>query len=635
MNTKNLLVRITVMALLFSCFLPLIQGAASANSDPYISVKLVNTVGNSTELSLEITGNYQLKEKTDTITTGSYKLRAEKNSLVLYQGSESIYRGENLTFQPVEYGESSIIKVNNRPYLGDMKFILENGLFVRPINTLLLEDYLKGVVPREMPASWELEALKAQAIAARTYAMRYVSKLVDDTINYQVYGGYQWHDKSTRAVEETRGQLLEHQGSLVETVFSSSNGGTIEASGNLWNTVVYLDAKEDPFDPQNKWSLAIRKKQLELDGKDLFNPESWWATAKEMDQPLTSAMKAWLQQNGYENHDIKVVTIKDFSVHPDRTSGNRMKTGRLSLQLLIKHPQTGFLRHPDGSIRLVDWENSNLTAASIRRIMGGGNVFKSTLVDSIHTDGNSITIQGRGFGHGIGMSQYGANEMAKQGKKVEEILAFYYPGTSLTAEVTGPTIPVPDAKPIPVTPPITIPESSGEELALLQDIKLSTETFTIGDPKGIKIEYKLNHSASVDVRAYDANGVIRRVMQSGSNQSAGLKSLQWDGYGLGKGVYTVVIEARDEQGVVSNITAKIQFIEPVISRSTSQLVRKGVIKATVKVGLRATPDLKVKPTKVLSPGNAVEVLEKKDRWYKVKHGTTIGYVPDNYVQLVK
>ena len=77
-------------------------------------------------------------------------------------------------------------------YLGNIQFTIESQKYVRPINTLPLEDYLKGVVPGEMPAGWSVEALKAQAIAARTYVKTKAASVIDDTISYQAYDGYIW-----------------------------------------------------------------------------------------------------------------------------------------------------------------------------------------------------------------------------------------------------------------------------------------------------------------------------------------------------------------------------------------------------------------------------------------------------------
>ena len=112
---------------------------------------------------------------------------------------------------------------------------------------LYIEEYLKGVVPKEMPALWHMEALKAQTIAARTYALSNQSRVIDDTISYQVYGGAEGHINSDKAIAETNGLVLKYNNNLVSAVFSSSNGGVTELNSNVWttSTLPYFSIQED------------------------------------------------------------------------------------------------------------------------------------------------------------------------------------------------------------------------------------------------------------------------------------------------------------------------------------------------------------------------------------------------------
>ncbi|MDI3410740.1 SpoIID/LytB domain-containing protein [Bacillus sonorensis] len=112
-------------------------------------------------------------------------------------------------------------------------------------------------------ASWPLEALKAQAVAARTYSVSKIGQTVADTTAFQVYGGYSWSANSSKAVDQTKGKVLKYNGSLITAVYSSSNGGYTEASNEVWSSKVpYLIAKKDSMDPQNSWSLKLSKTQI-------------------------------------------------------------------------------------------------------------------------------------------------------------------------------------------------------------------------------------------------------------------------------------------------------------------------------------------------------------------------------------
>ncbi len=628
----NLIITL-ICTLLMQLLDPALSYAEEIPSSNLVSVKLVNNIGSMTSLSIDLTGDFQLKENSQSYSTSSLKVQTDQNALVLSKGSEILYRGSSITFLPDTYGVNSIIKVNSQPYLGQMQFVLENGLFIRPINTLPMEDYLKGVVPLEMPASWELEALKAQAIAARTYAVRRSNQVIDDSINFQVYGGYKWSEKSTRAVEETKGQVIQQNGQLIDALYSSSNGGMTEASESLWQPTSYLLSQTDPYDPQNKWSLSFQKTQIALEGKDLHHPETWWDQTREADPSISPSIKSWLQQNGYENHDLKLVRITNLIFHSDRTPGNRIKKGMMGLDFLAKHPNHGFLRNTDGSLQVIHKDFVDVPAPSLRKLLGGGNRFKSYFIDSLSDDNNSYAIHGRGFGHGVGMSQYGANEMSKQSKTAKDILAFYFSGTAITTvgkveqleselETATPTTPA-----IPVNPPVSAAEP-------VHNLKLSSPTFSLGSKEPITIQYTLQKPATISVRAYDEKGNIRRVIINNSSQSAENKIVSWDGYGLGVGIYTIVVEATDESGVKSNVTSKIEFVTASSFRSTG-LAKKGIIKSTVLVGVRPQPSFQAKPSKLLKNGDKVDIVGKNDRWLKVKFGSVIGFVPDNFIQTTK
>ncbi|MDQ7861576.1 SpoIID/LytB domain-containing protein [Peribacillus frigoritolerans] len=144
-------------------------------------------------------------------------------------------KGSYASFKVIPVKPDSSLSINGRPYQGSFSFTAEDG-YIRPINTVYMEDYLKGVVPLEMPALWHAEALKAQAIAARTYALRHQSTIIDDTVSYQVYGGAAGHYRTNSAIEQTKGMVIKHDGEIIEAFFSSSNGGMTESNSNVWSS---------------------------------------------------------------------------------------------------------------------------------------------------------------------------------------------------------------------------------------------------------------------------------------------------------------------------------------------------------------------------------------------------------------
>lgn len=279
------------------------------------------------------------------------------------------------------------------------------------INELPLESYLCRVVPSEMPASYELEALKAQAVCARSYACRQMQSYaypeyeahVNDSTDFQVYNNSPIQERSTRAVEETKGQVVRYQGQIVTTYYYSTSCGkttSTEAWGN----------------PQNETNQYL--KSVPVCGKDGDYEKSlpWYRWEAQISAPQLSAILC-----GNTGKDIGVVSSLEVT---------KKGPGDVAEQIVA----TG----EKGSIT-VDTENR------IRTALGGSGytITKNdgTVVDSmkllpsaffqVEKKGDVFIIKGGGFGHGIGMSQNGANEMAKQGSSYQEILQLFYQGVEI------------------------------------------------------------------------------------------------------------------------------------------------------------------------------------------------------------
>ncbi|MFZ5596177.1 MAG: SpoIID/LytB domain-containing protein [Bacillota bacterium] len=286
----------------------------------------------------------------------------------------------------------------DRLYRGNMEFRLASG-GITVINELPLEEYLYGVLPGEMPSSWPIEAQKAQAVAARSYALAnlgayssYGFDLMSGQMS-QVYGGYDAEQPAaTRAVDETRGMVLLCRGEPVSAFFHSSSGGYIENAEDVWrDPLEYISSKADPFDKNDKyynWLVDYDQKQLVSQlalKKALYNKPG-------MPERVFSAVD-----------DIRVLEMT--------ASGARVK--RMSIT------GTG----DDGSPMTVEIANAD----AVRSVLG----LKSALFTMKKTttpEGGlkSVSFTGSGYGHGLGMSQYGALGMANRGYNYRDILGYYY-----------------------------------------------------------------------------------------------------------------------------------------------------------------------------------------------------------------
>lgn len=268
------------------------------------------------------------------------------------------------------------------------------------INDLPLEEYLYSVVPSEMPGSWHNEALKAQAVVARTYALYSSKKHLPQGFDMlatdmdQVYLGYDHEAVQTnRVVDETSGQVLTYQGQFVLAAFHSSSGGYLGNCCDIWVAdLPYLRAKEDPYDINNQH----------------YN----WSTSKTNDELLRL----------FNGKGIKITELLDIEELQRDESGSR-----LIKMLIIGQDQAG-------NIQRVEVDKGD----KIRSLFG----LKSSLFD-LHKEYDPegvltrVTITGSGWGHGLGMSQYGAKGMAEKGYNYQDILKYYYPGAKIELDYGG------------------------------------------------------------------------------------------------------------------------------------------------------------------------------------------------------
>lgn len=293
--------------------------------------------------------------------------------------------------------------------------VYQGSLELRPgaggilvINQLPLEEYLKSVVPSEMPASYDMEALKAQAICARTYAVKQreehrlesLGADVDDSVNYQVYGNIAVQETSTEAVEETKGQVLCQNGEPIEAYYFSTSAG-VTSTDEIWGAeeaASWLKSVPCSFDSDQPWSR--------------------WQVRIPWDV-LQSAAAAHLGQEG-ALLDVAVTKRQESGA----VTGMNVVTEAGSFTLNEEYEIRQFLS-PSGC--MITEKNGAETE--------GGALLPSAYFDLTLNNGVSVTVTGRGYGHGVGMSQTAANEMAKQGYTCEEILDYFFKNVEIdTAE---------------------------------------------------------------------------------------------------------------------------------------------------------------------------------------------------------
>lgn len=249
--------------------------------------------------------------------------------------------------------------------------------------TMKLEAYLEGVVAGEMRNDWDVEALAAQAIIARTYTLQALEKgeltssgaqASTDIEEFQAYNAEAVNDRIKEAVKRTRGKIAAYQGRPIKGWFHASAGGrTALAKEGLdykYEEPPYIQSVDSPDEPApedvSEWEAAFSKAEI----------------------------LAAVNKEGHELKSIQSVKI-----------GRSGPSGR-AVTLLIN-------------------DAAEVSAPRLRLALGSTKM-KSTLLSEIEIEGDQVVFEGKGYGHGVGMSQYGALNMARSGKKAEDIVRSYF-----------------------------------------------------------------------------------------------------------------------------------------------------------------------------------------------------------------
>ncbi len=305
-----------------------------------------------------------------------YTVSLEKGNIYV-NGNKA--EGDRLFFQ----AKDNLIKFGKNRYRGS--FMIKNmGDEMLVINLVELEKYLYGVLPSEISSKWDIEALKAQAVAARSFAIyqkinsKYPDYDLDSTVLSQVYKGYDVEkETANKAIESTYGEVLTYENKVIQAFFHSNSGGRTESSEEAWGgNLDYLKSVDDPFcisQPHYKWTLVLDKtKVYDVLRKNSINPGE----------------------------------IYDISPN-ERTESNRIKSLRIS-----------------GS-------NGSFTVkAKDFRAYFGVDAIKSTNFD-LEQRNDKFYFRGFGWGHGVGLSQEGADGMADKGFSYSDILKHFYTGVKI------------------------------------------------------------------------------------------------------------------------------------------------------------------------------------------------------------
>lgn len=348
---------------------------------------------------------------TATVLEGNVVLHNDEGDVPVYSGTD----GKEVK----AIARDKVVLIDGKKYRGNVVLRPSTDGKITVINEVMTEEYVKGVVAGEMPSGWPGEALKAQAVAARCFALNSLGKHENygfdlcSTTNCQVYGGISSETEATnRAVEETAGKVLCYNNKIINTLFSSSNGGYAEASQNVWGGAYpYFKTFKDEYEKTDDISSAIWQVS--------YTPEE---------------IKEELLKNGVDIGDITNMEVVKTS-----ESGRVLEvkiTGTKGTKSYTKSYARTFLGLKSQLYTITPPESSDIYCISAEgksKISGSYHVLTAQGLEEKKVPGGSgkYIINGRGYGHGVGMSQWGAYYMSKQNLTYEDILTYYFKNTEV------------------------------------------------------------------------------------------------------------------------------------------------------------------------------------------------------------
>ncbi len=425
----------------------------SAATEPNINVLILKgkkiRIRSDRSIPLIIKGQSFANKKIKGLTL---KKQDNRTTLFFDRNQQKTYELKNDDKFFVRSSDKRGIWVGQRRYAGKLKILIRDK-DILVVNSIGIEKYLSSVVGSEMPAKWPLEALKAQAIASRTYALKQKGNPlydIDSTNNNQVYIGLEARTyKTKKAVSSTRSLVLTYKNKLINSLFHSSSAGMTENSQDVWkNKYPYLTSVKD-FDKNNpklRWNKKFSKSQL----LKLFPSIGGIKNIEILNVTSTGRVKNVKIHGDFGTDQISGVDIRKkmnlkstlvrFKFIEDNATKTSNEIPNLSIKNSLKNePLNHIVRVGDTLIVIAEQYD-----VSLESIVALNNIKNSSLINigqrlliprntrnSSSSSEKILVVSGYGSGHGVGMSQWGAKYMANKGEKAQSILKHFYKGVEI------------------------------------------------------------------------------------------------------------------------------------------------------------------------------------------------------------
>ncbi|MBR2717918.1 MAG: SH3 domain-containing protein [Clostridia bacterium] len=560
----------------------------------------LSSMGNPTRLDVTIAGSYSTSGNVDlNLTNGetvSIAFNQANGEITMNRGGQSYAMGQQMAFRRHAAKGSNGLRIaqTRMPenlYPGDLHLVAQksgSGWRLYAIVHVYIENYLYGVVPYEMGNSANMEALKAQAVAARTYTLNKMNlranNLYDvvDTTNDQVYyGNSDTTANCTAAVDATRGIVAMNGDKLTGTYYTASNGGQTESAGNGLNAsgYAYLGVKDDPFDLMNNASV---KRQVTV----LMDNTSSGQNAAVRD--LLNQKAAAVYGGG-----VTVSRIHTVVPHtPMYASPSRLYTKM------------------DFDVTLSTGRSATLTLdifSEMEKALGMSINSRQNELWTVETYNDSFRLVARRFGHGVGMSQRGAMQMGSMGYTYDQILSFYYEDCYRVRYAFTHTI-------------LSSLEGGKKDTLISTELPADitnsgTHTATVR-LAGVNDRLAIRFGASENAQVLTSvvNGGIVTVLAKGDN---------WTLVQLGQVI-----------GYVPNTALKFNGTPPATSGAAPTAISQwATVHCNGTLNMRTSPGMNAGVKASIPDGAVLCVFDTQNGWAQVQYGAQVGWASMDFLKM--
>ena len=579
-------------------FAPMSQAATDYS---WIRVKL--SVSNATSLSLGISGSYFINENGASFTGGVLSIRVNPDGTLTATHSSlgDVYTGTSFSLmrENIERTAGSVT-IGSRNYLGHFKIKATASGYIQVVNQVPLAQYLYGVVGYEMSNTFPLEALKAQAVAAKCYVLSGLSPNseydIGDTSADQVYKGYDSSATNViQAVDSTINLLLTVNGNMLRTYFAASNGGETKLLTQAWSdrgTDAGYGIAIDEFDFANQYSPK----------ETLFFPINGGT--------IPPALGTFLAGKASLALGVPVATVDSIQyveANTPRYSNVTRDMTKATVMMTVTTSDVSGLGVLDGGTVSPAVQTQVTVTFYLSDLLSGG-LFTNT---SLRTYWGASVAGGYAiyhvrYGHGVGLSQRGAQQRANAGQSFSQILAFYYPTATLsTVAITPPTNPV-KPTPTPGSSTMTFPAIG---------VTTGSVNFRTGPSTAYSKIKQLPQGEQLLLYSYE-NGWYS-VYCSGTIGYVSADYVQW----------TRAAQSSD-----------LPSSAPTPSPTPSGSVEPGMIGIGEVTGsgvaFRSGPSTSDSIYTRLAKGTALTLYEKTGDWYRAQANGQVGYISAGYIKVI-